>query len=185
MLKRPLLAVLLFLLAFTFAGCGSSTSTFHAHGISFKYPHDWKQVEQDKVGASNATARWMELVAPKSASLLDFVSVAEFHLKVSVITPTKLMALKPRVTDDLRNLVKKTGGKILRGPTSFTVGRLPALSYRIEAAAFGKKMTASRIVLAYRGHTQYVFNCQRSLSGILASEIERGCNEAITSFRLD
>jgi hypothetical protein len=165
------------------SGCGSTEKkgdhVYMGNGISFRYPQDWKTIEPQGL---KGRGLWTVMVAPRDSSGTDVAFVTEYRTP-KTITKKNLASKKPGITSTVAEVARQAGGALLSGPTPTTMGNLPGYRFRISATVDSRPST-SRLVLVWKGRTEYFLNCQYLTKGMLGAEVERGCRMIIGSFEL-
>lgn len=67
------------------------------------------------------------------------------------------------------------------GPTSSTMGGLPSLEYDGSLTAPDGSKVSSRVILAFKGTTEYFVNCQ--YTDAKQAEMTAGCDQILSSFQ--
>ncbi|MGD0272121.1 MAG: hypothetical protein ABSB96_00080 [Gaiellaceae bacterium] len=165
------------------SGCGTTEKKgdhlYIGNGVSFRFPHNWKKI---KPQGSEGRGLWTVMVAPPDSSGADVAFMTEYRIP-RTITKKNLASKKAGITSTVAGVALQAGGALLSGPTPITMGGLPGYRFRISARVKSRPST-SRLVLVWKGRTEYFLNCQYLTKGILGSEIERGCRMIIASFKL-
>ena len=157
---------------------GSGAKTFSAHGFSFNYPGQWRPLARVTNSATSGTALTSDAVGIDGS---DLVQVATYRLNVAV-TPDNFSDVRDAFDQVIQQTVSQANGSVLKGATEIQVGGLRGLRYQITAANAAGVQTESRIVLAFRGMTEYFLNCQHV--AVHATEIESGCDQIVQSFKV-
>jgi hypothetical protein len=170
--------------AWTLSGCGSTekkgSNVYKGHGVSFRYPHGWRQLKPHGLGQPGL---WTVMVAPSSSPGADLAFLTAYRTP-KVITRKNLASKKPSITSTVAGAAQESGGALRSGPTPITMGGLPGYGFKITIVASENRPSASRLVLVWKGKTEYFLNCQYLTKGVLGAEIERGCRMIVASFRL-
>jgi hypothetical protein len=170
--------------ATTLSGCGAANKkdshVFNGHGVFFRYPNGWRQIEPKGLSKRGL---WTAMVEPSNSSGADIAFLTEYR-NPRAVTKKNLAAQAPGITSIVAGVARQAGGALLSGPTPTTMGGLPGYGFRISAVASEKRPSSSRLVLVWKGKAEYFLNCQYLTKGVLGGEIERGCKTIITSFRL-
>jgi hypothetical protein len=164
------------------AAADARSQTYRGHGITFQYPTGWHRLAPGASTARAGNQLWTTWVGPARAMSADVVIVSAYRLPVAV-TPRNLAAARPSIEAAVRQLVRQSGGRVLSGAARTRLGGLPAYRFRIRARAFGGRTVESRLVLAFRGRTEYFLNCQHQVGGSRARAIGAGCDRIVASFR--
>lgn len=165
------------------SGCGKTAKkgneVYAGNGVSFRYPQGWRQITP----RSGARGLWTAMIAPPGSSGADVVFVTGYRTP-KAITKKNLASKKPGITSTVAGVAQDAGGALLSGPTSVKMGGLPGYAYRVSVLLNKNHPGASRLVLVWKGKTEYFLNCQHLLNGNLGPEIERGCRMIVASFSL-
>lgn len=171
----------------TLSGCGAAKTkdsrashVFSGHGVSFRYPNNWRQI---KPKGLSGRGLWTVMVEPSNSSGADIAFLTEYR-NPRAVTKKNLAAQTPGITSVVAGVARRAGGALLSGPTPIAMGGLPGYGFRISAIASEKRPSSSRLVLVWKGKTEYFLNCQHLTQGVLGGEIERGCKTIIASFKL-
>jgi hypothetical protein len=176
---------------------------YGGHGVSFSYPATWLH-SPGQFEVTAGTPLWQEFFGPQPAAPApqptdpsqpqpqpqpqpavqrDLVAVAAFHTNIAV-TKKLLPRLKPVLALMVARLAAQTGGALLSGPQRITMGGMAGYRFQTTANLDPATTTESRLVFVFKGKTEYFLNCQHVQNGPLAAEIESGCDQVMTSFRL-
>jgi len=186
---HPLVSVLaLAVLDGALAGCGSSDREYKGHGISFRYPRNWAPAESRGVNAKTSSGLWTEMFSPTAAAkdpgtTADIAFITEFRTSFA-ISKESLAANSGSISASVARFARQAGGSLLAGPTEVTMGGLPGYEFRISAKTIRGRSSASRLVIVWKGATEYSLNCQHLVGGTRAAEIERGCKMIVGSFKV-
>ena len=165
------------------SGCGATEKKgdhiYVGNGVSFRFPHDWKTIKPQGL---KGRGLWTVMVAPSDTSGTDIAFVTEYRTP-RTITKKNLSSKKSGITSTVTGVARQAGGALRSGPTPITMGGLPGYGFRISAPVESRPST-SRLVLVWKGRTEYFLNCQYLTKGVLGAEIERGCRMIIASFKL-
>jgi hypothetical protein len=168
-------------LAVVRAGGASAAKGYAKHGVSFRYPSRWSLITPGKLTAQQGSKLWTEWLGP-SASGTDLVMLTAYHTVVA-ITAGNAALYADQVRKTIAQVAKQAGGRILSGPTRASMGGLPGYGFRINAKAPQGNGVESRLVLVWKGRTEFFLNCQHQVGGSRRAEIERGCTAIVRSFR--
>ncbi|HYT29222.1 MAG TPA: hypothetical protein VEN82_00450 [Actinomycetota bacterium] len=163
------------LLALT--ACGGGTSTFNAHGVSFDYPGGWKALSALTVPATQSGSSRDAVGIDPSDSVVLVIS----QVKVPV-TPANISAVQQTIAQALSQGASRTGGIVSEQPSALTVDGLPGFQMRIRGVRLAGVQVDSRFVVAFKGSTEYLFNCESTPSH--TDEVEKGCQQVIDSFKV-
>ena len=186
---HPLVSVLaLAVLVGALAGCGSSDREYKGHGISFRYPRNLAPAESRGVNAKTSIGLWTEMFSPTAAAkdpgtTADIAFITEFRTSFA-ISKESLAANSGSISASVARFARQAGGSLLAGPTKVTMGGLPGYEFRISAKTIRGRSSASRLVIVWKGATEYSLNCQHLVGGTRAAEIERGCKMIVGSFKV-
>ncbi len=167
------------------SGCGASTDkSYEGHGVSFHYPGSWGPAVFTGQSAKNASGLWTEAFKPRSSSSgADVIFVSEYRTPVAV-TKKNRATYSEQVGASVSSVAEQAGGALLAGPTMISMGGMPGYGFRVSATTRDNLSSESRILLVWKGKSEYYLNCQHDTSGKYAAEIERACAEIIDSFEL-
>jgi len=167
-------------IALVVGGCGSTSGgKYEEHGVSLQIPDGWKT---GKVTLQTNTGNelWSKAFAPAEGP--DLVALTAYPINQS-ISADNIAAYESELSSFMADLAQNSGGSVTDGPTSVTMGGLPG--FRFEASFPDKKGTLeSRIMMVFKGKTEYYLNCQHRSDSSRAAEIESGCNSIADSFEL-
>jgi hypothetical protein len=176
---------------------------FGGHGVTFSYPQSWLH-EPGTFQFQAGNARWTEFFAPVPAATTppadpsqpappptlpptgpqnDLIAVASYRTNVS-ITKKNLARYRPLIKLFVQQLTTQAHGRLLSGPARTTMARLPGYRFQITAVLQDGTTVESRLVLVFKKRTEYFLNCQHVQDGPLAAEVEAGCDQVMSSFRL-
>jgi hypothetical protein len=99
------------------------------------------------------------------------------------VTEENIDVLSDMCADQVDQQARQLKGQVTSGPSSMTVGGLPALSFEVSAVNQSGTRTQSQLLLIFDGRTQYFLNCQYTPSG--ADEMKHGCDQAVESFQVE
>ena len=166
--------------------------TYGGHGVTFAYPTAWLHVPA-QFDVQTGTALWSEFFGPEQAPPTDptqpapmqrdLVAVAAYKTSISV-TKKNLPRYKASISYWILRLATQAGGTVLQGPQRVSMGGMPGYRYEITANIDNGTMVESRIVLVFKGRSEYFLNCQHVQDGPLTAEIEGGCDQLMQSFKL-
>jgi hypothetical protein len=153
----------------------ASGGTYADHGVSFQYPTEWHDVALTSVSAKIGQATWDKVVGPTD---VDFVVVAEYQVPapISVASATA----RGQVTSFAKNLFAQAHGAMTSGPTVSTMGGIPSLEYTGTVTSPTGNPLTSRVVLAFKGTSEYWVNCQ--YTNAHSQDILAGCDQIVSSF---
>jgi hypothetical protein len=153
-----------------------------------------------QVVAEQGTALWKEFFGPApqattppssdptapppqpSLTSTDVVIIAGYHIPIS-ITKKNIGRYKGLVRLSTQNLLAQVGGTLVSGPVRTKLGKLPA--YRLDATATVLNNPVEvRMVIGFRGHSEYFVNCQNTQDGPQSADIKSGCDQITQTFRL-
>jgi hypothetical protein len=179
---------------------------FGGHGVTFSYPQSWTH-EPGTFQVQAGNALWTEFFGPvpapttpppadpsqpapsppptdpPTAPQQDLIAVASYRTNVS-ITKKNLPRYRPLIKLFVQQLTLQAHGQVLSGPTRVTMARLPGYRFQITALLQDGTTIESRLVLVFKKRTEYFLNCQHVQDGPLAAEVEAGCDQVMSSFRL-
>jgi hypothetical protein len=162
------------LLALT--ACGGGTNTFHGHGVTFDYPGGWKVLSDLTVPATQSGSSRDAVGIDASDSVVLVIS----HVKVPV-TPANIATVRQTIAQALSQGAAQTGGIVNEQPSGLTVGGLPGFEMRIRGVRLSGVQVDSRFVVAFKGTTEYLLNCESTPSH--SAEVEKGCQQVVDSFK--
>jgi len=113
----------------------------------------------------------------------DIAFITEFRTSFA-ISKESLAANSGSISASVARFARQAGGSLLAGPTEVTMGGLPGYEFRISAKTIRGRSSASRLVIVWKGATEYSLNCQHLVGGTRAAEIERGCKMIVGSFKV-
>jgi hypothetical protein len=184
MRMRRLVPTLLAAAAFAASGAlgASGDATYRGHGVSFRYPSSWYLTHRVGATAETGTALWSQWLGPTQSLSVDLVIVAAYHTSVA-ITPATVQRYRAAVAGSVRQLAASSRGRVVSGPAIIRMGGLPGYRFRMAAIAPDGSPVSSRLVLAWKGHTEYFLNCQHSVLGARRASVEGACDRIVASFR--
>ncbi len=159
----------------------SGTKSYGKHGVSFRYPAAWKLVKPGTLASRRGSQLWTEWFGP-AGTQADLVMLSAYRTGVAV-TAKNASVYAGQITDSVRAVAEGAGGKIISGPTRTRMGGLPGFGFRIRARAPKGKTVESRLVLVWKGKTEFFLNCQHTVGGTRKAQIERGCATIVGSFK--
>jgi hypothetical protein len=157
-------------------------ATYRRHGVSFRYPSSWYLTRPIGATAQTGTALWSQWLGPTKALSVDLVIVAAYHTTVA-ITPATLHRYRPLVAASVRQLAASSRGQVVAGPTTTRMGGMPGYRFRMTAIAPDGSPVSSRLIFAWKGHTEYFLNCQHAVLGARRPAVEAACDRIVASFR--
>jgi hypothetical protein len=160
----------------------SGDATYRGHGVSFRYPSSWYLTHPVGATAQTGTALWTQWLGPTQSLSVDLVIVAAYHTTIA-ITPATLQRYRPVVATAVRQLAASSRGRVVSGPALIRMGGLPGYRFRMTAIAPDGSPVSSRLVLAWKSHTEYFLNCQHSVIGARRASVEGACDRIAASFR--
>ncbi len=159
--------------------------SYRDHGVSFDFPTTWQRgvTQEAEASAGNEDVQWSTAVGPAgSAGGVDAVLIFTYRLNLPV-TPEVMDAAEAEFTSLLGQLADQVDGSVTAGPQRFsTPQELPGLRYQMAGTIDGVRYESS-LILIFDGTTEYFINCQYTAS--LAAEIQRGCEQVVSSLRVD
>ena len=171
---------------------------YAGHGVAFSYPAAWLHMPGQFDYQAGAPL-WQEFFGPQPTQPAptdptqptqpaqtmqrDLVAIASYKTNVS-ITKKNLGRYKTSIQVAILRLAMQSGGAVLSGPKRVTMGGLPGYRFQVTATVDGNTIVESRLVLVFRGKTEYFLNCQHLQNGPLATEIESGCDQLMQSFKV-
>ena len=169
---------------------------YTGHGVAFSYPAGWLHMPGE-FDYQVSHPIWQEFFGPQPAAPTDptqpapapdalqrdIVAVASYRTNVA-ITKKNLARYKRSIQIAILQLTLQSHGAILSGPTRVTMGGLPGYRFQVTATVDDNAIVESRLVLVFRGKTEYYLNCQHLQAGPLATEIESGCDQLMQSFKV-
>lgn len=184
LLSISMIVVALAVSAGALSGCGKSAKkgneVYTGNGISFRFPQGWRRIKPQAPGGRGL---WTVMVAPPGSSGSDVAFVTEYRTP-RAITKKNLASKKSGITSTVAGVAQDAGGALLAGPIPVKMGGLPGYGFRVGVVASKNRPAASRLVLVWKGKTEYFLNCQYLTGGRLGPEIERGCRMIVASFEL-
>ena len=163
------------------SGCGGSKAhEVRSHGIVLVYPKGWSRLRQTSMTAQRGTELWSELVGPAKKTT-DLVILSAYDTPVA-ITSANASRYADEVKGAIASLALRAGGRLLSGPSPVTMGGFPGYGF-VTTALSDQTLVESRLVLVWKGKTEYFLNCQYDPTGTGKTEIERGCKTIIASFK--
>jgi hypothetical protein len=173
---------------------------YGGHGVTFAYPTTWLHVPA-QFDVQSGTQLWSEFFGPEPAPPADptnptatvpaqpapmqrdLVAVAAYKTNIAVTKKT-LPRYKASISYFVLRLATQAGGTVLKGPQRVTMGGLPGYRYQMTADVDNGTVLESRVVLVFKGRTEFFLNCQHVQGGPLTAEIEGGCDQLMKSFKL-
>jgi hypothetical protein len=176
---------------------------FGGHGVSFTYPESWLH-SPGTFQVQSGTVLWTEFFGPAQAPTAppsdpsqpapstpspatdlqrDVVAVAAYRTTVS-ITKRNLPRYRRLINLFVSQLTAQAHGQVLSGPIRTAMGGLPGYRFQITALLTDGTTVESRLVLVFKKRTEYFLNCQHVQNGPFAQEIESGCDQVMSSFRI-
>jgi hypothetical protein len=165
---------------------------YGGHGVTFAYPTAWLHVPA-QFDVQTGSSLWSEFFGPEQAPPADptqpapmqrdLVAVAAYKTNVAV-TKKNLPRYKASISYFVLRLATQAGGTVLKGPQRVTMGGLPGYRYQMTANVDEGTVVESRVVLVFKGRAEFFLNCQHVQDGPLTDEIEAGCDQLMTSFKL-
>lgn len=152
--------------------------TFSGDGVSFSYPRRWRSLELADSSASTGSRVWTRTFGVDGRNL---VSVTAYELGIS-ITDANIDARSRAIGEQIDSLFAQAGGALETGPTTQTMGGLPALSFTGTARNPSGRVVHSRLIIAFDGTTEYFVNCQYDDAG--RDEMLSGCDRLVSTFTL-
>lgn len=172
--------------------------TYGGHGVTFAYPTTWLHVPA-QFDVQTGSALWSEFFGPEetpttdpaqppdptqlATTQRDLVAVAAYKTSIAVTKKT-LPRYKASISYFVLRLATQAGGTVLKGPQRVTMGGLPGYRYQMTANVDNGTIVESRVVLVFKGRTEFFLNCQHVQDGPLGAQIEGGCDQLMTSFKL-
>ncbi len=155
-----------------YVAASDGAKTYRGHGVSFDYPVGWMEASTQ---SEEANALWGRSFA---AGEYDAALVGAYQLDASV-TADNLDLVMPELEEAVRQFAEQSGGTVRAGPGYSTVAGKPTVRYQATGTVDG---TPYEITLQYifDGTTEYYVNCQHTDER--ADEIERGCEQILSSF---
>jgi hypothetical protein len=184
----PLAVVAAFVAALAACGGTSEETTkkgdhlYRGYRVSFRYPRDWHQIASKELKSSNGTGLWTVTFEPAKSSGVDIAFLTKYRTPVA-ITKKNLVKNKRAITSAVADVAQQSGGSLVSGPHRSTMGGLPGYGFRINTVTIDGAPTTSRVLLVWKGKTEYYLNCQYLTKGTMRKVIERGCRMIISSFR--
>lgn len=149
------------------------TQTYQDHGVSFAYPAGWSAETPDG-GTSTGNLLWVTLVGP--GTQYDGIVVEGYRLEIPV-TVQNIDAVVPEIP----RLAQYRGVTFHGSPQKITMASLPAVQFHVTGGPGGPS-SRSTLVFAFNGTTEYFVNCQYTPA--LALDIQRACNQVVSTFRV-
>jgi hypothetical protein len=154
---------------------------FSGHGIAFDYPAGWYRLPPGATSASQGNLLWSVWIAPTTQRTTDLLILASYR-SLAAITAANRARYQPLVTAAIRRLVAQGGGSIRAGPTPTQMGGLPGYRFSITIKAADGTPAFERLILVWRGRTEYFLSCQYRAGGGRASAILHACDQVSSSF---
>jgi hypothetical protein len=192
-LRRVAPAVIAIILVTTVTGCSAGCSasvsignkktggTYSGHGVSFTIPDGWSRLKSTTTQAQTGSEIWSEGFSHESS--LDLVSVTAYATKVA-ITHENVDENAPNAAAAVKNLFESSGGSLVSGPNSATVGDMAGYRFETTFPGDSGETLESVVLMVWDGRTEYFFNCQHQANGSQKAEIERGCKTITNSFKV-
>lgn len=149
--------------------------TFDGSGVSFRFPDGWEPFPGASFAATGRELSRTVLGLDERNAVL----VATYRLNTD-ITAASFATLKPEIVESIERLVADAGGRVLEGPADLTLDGMPALRFEVAIPADDGVRLTSRLVVAFRGDTEYWLNCRHDAEH--AQEILDGCDLIVRTF---
>lgn len=154
-----------------------ATRTFDAHGISFQYPGDWVAFDAETPDpALGASQKSKDVIGLDD---LNVVSVTELLLGPS---ERGVSAWNKRIGSEFAAGFLQSGIVVKSGPDKIRLGGEKGLRWEISQPSGIGYVLDTTLVVMFRGDTEYFVRCQHTTEK--APEIDRGCDQILTSFKL-
>ncbi|MBA3727696.1 MAG: hypothetical protein H0W94_00525 [Actinobacteria bacterium] len=155
---------------------GEETKTFSAQGISFDYPGDWGDITGQQFSSQTGTEVFGKNFGIDGSNAAIF-SIYEINVPIDA---SNIEQYRGEIDSTVAGLENESGGGVLRGSVTITMGSLPGYRYEVEGMTPDGTEVQSRLVLVFDGTTEYFLNCQHTDEH--AEEIEAGCDQIVESF---
>lgn len=160
------------------APADGATASFSGEGYSFSYPSAWGESEVREEGGVEGGYSSIVHVVPATGGTTEGLSVAVFRLPYRVGEEDLDQEAKTVATGALQGYER-----ILKGPSTTTVGGLPALTLLAAGTNPAGDEVVAQITYAFDGMTAYSFECQYAPAR--KAEFAPGCKLALDSFSVD
>jgi hypothetical protein len=154
-----------------------SAQTFHGEGYSFSYPMNWGQGE----------AEFAQDPEEEPGTIVNFSPGTE----TEILTVATFVVPRPVTEDNLDEvaaqslvpLITQLYERILEGPSTTTVGGLPALYVVAKGLNQDGDKIVSRSAFVFDGSTEYALECQ--YAPLEEDEMRPGCEQVFATFQVD
>jgi hypothetical protein len=158
-------------------GCSTTPSTpneVEGPGFRVDVPGGWREGGVAGGATAGGVPEFSRSLSPPNGDAASYVLLEVYELE------GEGQNIRTRVQPLVEDLARDTGGRVIDGPATESMGGLPAVRYEVSIPREGGGQIGATLYFAFEGSTQYFVDCQSTPT--FAAEIARGCTEIVSSF---